>query len=53
VRSPRFGEYLQRYAEIRSLQKELDGGERELTGQNGRVRAQAAPVSAGSYETAF
>jgi ATP-dependent RNA helicase HelY len=33
VRSPRFGEYLQKYAEIRSLQKELDGGERELTGQ--------------------
>jgi len=33
VRSPRFGEYLQKYAEIRSLQKELDGGEREITGQ--------------------
>ncbi|TMB90108.1 MAG: DEAD/DEAH box helicase [Chloroflexi bacterium] len=33
VRSPRFGEYLQKYAEIRSLQKELEGGERELTGQ--------------------
>jgi ATP-dependent RNA helicase HelY len=33
VRSPRFGEYLQKYGEIRSLQKELDGGERELTGQ--------------------
>ncbi|MDQ6877266.1 MAG: DEAD/DEAH box helicase [Candidatus Dormibacteraeota bacterium] len=32
VRSPRFGEYLQKYAEIRALQKELDGGERELTG---------------------
>ncbi len=33
VRSPRFGEYLQKYGEIRTLQKELDGGERELTGQ--------------------
>jgi len=33
VRSPRFGEYLQRYAEIRSLQKELDAGEREASGQ--------------------
>ena len=33
VRSPRFGEYLQKYAEIRALQKELDGGEREITGQ--------------------
>jgi ATP-dependent RNA helicase HelY len=33
VRSPRFGEYLQKYAEIRALQKELDGSERELTGQ--------------------
>jgi ATP-dependent RNA helicase HelY len=33
VHSPRFGEYLTKYAEIRTLQKELDGGERELTGQ--------------------
>ena len=33
VRSPRFGEYLQKYGEIRALQKELDGGEQELTGQ--------------------
>ena len=33
VRSPRFGDHLQKYAEIRSLQKELDGGEREITGQ--------------------
>ena len=33
VHSPRFGEYLQKYAEIRSLQKELEGGEREITGQ--------------------
>ncbi|HSS93136.1 MAG TPA: DEAD/DEAH box helicase [Candidatus Dormibacteraeota bacterium] len=33
VRSPRFGEYLQRYGEIRTLQRELDAGEREATGQ--------------------
>ena len=33
VRSPRFGELLQRYAEIRKLQKELDAGQREVTGQ--------------------
>ena len=33
VHSPRFGEHLTRYAEIRTLQKELDGGERELKGQ--------------------
>jgi ATP-dependent RNA helicase HelY len=33
VRSPRFGEYLQKYGEIRALQKELEGGEREVTGQ--------------------
>ncbi len=33
VRSPRFGEYLQKYSEIRSLQKELDGGEKAISGQ--------------------
>jgi ATP-dependent RNA helicase HelY len=33
VRSPRFGEYLQRYGEIRGLQKELELGERDLGGQ--------------------
>jgi ATP-dependent RNA helicase HelY len=33
VRSPRFGEYLQRYGEIRALQKELEHGERDLSGQ--------------------
>ncbi len=33
VRSPRFGEYLQRYGEIRALQRELEAGEREATGQ--------------------
>ncbi|MHB8613266.1 MAG: DEAD/DEAH box helicase [Candidatus Dormibacteraceae bacterium] len=33
VRSPRFGELLQRYAQIRTLQKELEGGQREVSGQ--------------------
>ena len=33
VRSPRFGELLQKYNEIRVLQKELEGGQREVTGQ--------------------
>ncbi|HEX9098583.1 MAG TPA: DEAD/DEAH box helicase [Candidatus Dormibacteraeota bacterium] len=33
VRSPRFGEYLQRYGEIRALQRELEAGEHEATGQ--------------------
>ncbi|OLB81432.1 MAG: hypothetical protein AUI15_39735 [Actinobacteria bacterium 13_2_20CM_2_66_6] len=33
VRSPRFGELLQRYNEIRTLEKELDRGQREAGGQ--------------------
>jgi ATP-dependent RNA helicase HelY len=33
VRSPRFGELLQKYAEIRRLQQEMDRGQREVTGQ--------------------
>ncbi|GAC1685605.1 MAG: hypothetical protein PVS2B1_05560 [Candidatus Dormibacteraceae bacterium] len=33
VRSPRFGDLLQKYSEIRTLQKELEGGQREVTGQ--------------------
>jgi ATP-dependent RNA helicase HelY len=33
VRSPRFGDLLQRYGEIRTLQKELEGGQREVSGQ--------------------
>jgi ATP-dependent RNA helicase HelY len=33
VRSPRFGELLQRYGEIRTLQKELEQGERAAGGQ--------------------
>src|SRR5260370_9662146 len=33
VRSPRFGELLQKYNEIRTLQQELDKGKREVVGQ--------------------
>lgn len=33
VRSPRFGELLHKYAEIRTLQQELERGQREVTGQ--------------------
>ena len=33
VRSSRLGEYLQKYGEIRGLQKELEGGQREVAGQ--------------------
>jgi ATP-dependent RNA helicase HelY len=33
VRSPQFGELLQKYGEIRALQQELDRGQREATGQ--------------------
>jgi len=33
VRSPRFGELLQKYGEIRNLQKEMDSGQREVVGQ--------------------
>jgi ATP-dependent RNA helicase HelY len=33
VRSPRFGELLQRYGEIRRLQQELEQEQREVTGQ--------------------
>jgi ATP-dependent RNA helicase HelY len=33
VRSPRFGELLQKYGEIRNLQKEMDSGQRAVVGQ--------------------
>ena len=33
VRSPRFGDLLQKYGEIRALEQELDKGKREVTGQ--------------------
>ena len=33
VRSPRFGELLQKYGEIRNLQREMESGQREVVGQ--------------------
>ena len=33
MRSPRFGEHLRRYGELRALEREVDAGEREATGQ--------------------
>jgi ATP-dependent RNA helicase HelY len=33
VRSPRFGEHLRRYGELRALEREVEAGEREATGQ--------------------
>ena len=53
VRSPRFGEYLQKYAEIRSLQKELDGGERELTGHMDEYARKLRRLSRILTETGF
>jgi ATP-dependent RNA helicase HelY len=53
VRSPRFGEYLQKYAEIRSLQKELDGGEKELTGQLDEYARKLRRLSRILTETGF
>ena len=53
VRSPRFGEYLQKYSEIRALQKELDGGERELTGQMDEYARKLRRLSRILTETGF
>ena len=53
VHSPRFGEYLQKYAEIRSLQKELDGGERALTGQMDEYARKLRRLSRILTETGF
>ena len=33
VRCPRFGEHLQQYGEIRAMQRDLAGGEKEVSGQ--------------------
>jgi ATP-dependent RNA helicase HelY len=53
VRSPRFGEHLQRYAEIRALQKELDAGEREATGQMDEYARKLRRLSRILAETGF
>ncbi|HXL79004.1 MAG TPA: hypothetical protein VN985_10225, partial [Candidatus Eisenbacteria bacterium] len=53
VRSPRFGEHLQGYAEIRALQKELDAGEREATGQMDEYARKLRRLSRILDETGF
>jgi len=53
VRSPRFGEHLQRYAEIRALQKELEAGEREATGQMDEYARKLRRLSRILAETGF
>jgi len=53
VRSPRFGELLQRYGEIRTLQQELDRGQREATGQMDEYPRKLRRLSAILSETGF
>jgi ATP-dependent RNA helicase HelY len=53
VRAPSFGEHLQRYAEIRALQKELDAGEREATGQMDEYARKLRRLSRILAETGF
>ena len=53
VRSPRFGEHLQRYGEIRTLQKELEAGEREATGQMDEYARKLRRLSRILTETGF
>jgi len=53
VRSPRFGELLQRYGEIRSLQQELDRGQREVTGQMDEYPRKLRRLSGILSETGF
>jgi ATP-dependent RNA helicase HelY len=53
VHSPRFGEHLQRYGEIRALQKELEAGEREATGQMDEYARKLRRLSKILTETGF
>ena len=53
VRSPQFGEHLQRYGEIRGLQKELEAGEREATGQMDEYARKLRRLSKILTETGF
>jgi ATP-dependent RNA helicase HelY len=53
VRSPHFGELLQRYAEIRTLQKELDAGQREVAGQMDEYARKLRRLSKILTETGF
>jgi ATP-dependent RNA helicase HelY len=53
VRSPRFGELLQRYGEIRALQQELESGQREAIGQMDEYARKLQRLSKILSETGF
>ena len=53
VRSPRFGELLQKYGEIRNLQQELEHGQREVTGQMDEYPRKLRRLSAILAEAGF
>src|SRR6184192_392077 len=53
VRSARFGELLQKYGEIRTLQQELEGGQREVTGQMDEYPRKLRRLSKILAETGF
>ena len=53
VRSPRFGELIQKYGEIRALQQELDTGQREVTGQMDEYARKLRRLSKILTETGF
>ena len=53
VRSPRFGEVLQKYGEIRTLQQELDKGQREVVGQMDEYPRKLRRLSKILAETGF
>ncbi|HEV2139981.1 MAG TPA: DEAD/DEAH box helicase [Candidatus Dormibacteraeota bacterium] len=53
VRSPRFGELVQKYGEIRTLQQELERGQREVTGQMDEYARKLRRLSRILAETGF
>ena len=53
VRSPRFGELVQKYGEIRTLQKELESGQREVIGQMDEYARKLRRLSRILTETGF
>jgi ATP-dependent RNA helicase HelY len=53
VRSPRFGELLQKYGEIRNLQQELEKSQREVTGQMDEYPRKLRRISAVLAEAGF
>jgi superfamily II RNA helicase len=53
VRSPRFGELLQKYGEIRALQQELETGQHEVSGQMDEYARKLRRLSKILTETGF